>query len=132
MFDWWSDAVLNRKYPELATCGDQRYLDAFLALDRTKLFIDGNIGHGAPWQWMLYDFSSYAEDGCITWYGEKQKLVFSHFSQFEYSVSDDTYNPSTMHHCFTPESMYSSNVGLKKIYDDYFEEIKKAHDKYLF
>ena len=131
MLGWWADAVLNRKFPELATCGDQRYLDAFLALE-DKLFVDGDIGHGAPWQWMLYDFNSYVEDGCITWFNQKQKLVFSHFSQFEYSVPDDTYNPSTMHHCFTPEDMYSSNAGLKKIYDDYFAQIKQTHKKYNF
>ncbi len=130
--DWWSDAVLHRKYPDLATCGDQKYLDVFAVLPEHFLFIDGDVGHGAPWQWMMYDFDSYAEDGCITWGDKKQELVFSHFSQFEYSVNDDTYNPSTMHHCFTPAEMYYSNAGLKKIYDDYFEEIKKVHAKYLF
>jgi len=44
---WWSDAVLNKRYPELATCGDQRYLDAFLELG-DNLFIDGNIGSHLP------------------------------------------------------------------------------------
>lgn len=130
LLNWWADAVLHRKYPELATCGDQKYLDAFATID--GVFIDGNIGHGAPWQWMVYDFSTYKDDGCITWFEKKQKLVFSHFSQFEYSVNNDTYNPSTMHHCFTPAEMYYSNAGLKKIYDDYFEEIKKTHNKYEF
>ena len=130
LLNWWSDAVLNRKYPELATCGDQRYLDAFLGLDRTKLFIDGDIGHGAPWQWQLYYFDTYATDGCITWHGKKQKLVFSHFSQFVYSIEDDTYNPSTMHHCFTPAELYTHDAGLKKIYDDYFEHIKKTHKRF--
>ncbi len=129
---WWADAVLHRKYPELATCGDQRYLDAFVSLDRTNLFIDGNIGHGAPWQWMLYNFDSYVEDGCIVWGDKRQKLIFSHFSQFEYSISEDTYTPSTMHHCFTPQDMYQSNLGLKKIYDDYFEAIKRTHKIYNF
>lgn len=130
LLNWWSDAVLHKKYPELATCGDQRYLDAFLALDRTKLFIDGNIGHGAPWQWYLYYFDTYATDGCITWHGKKQKLVFSHFSQFVYSIEEDTYNPCTTHYCFTPADLYKNNEGLKKIYDDYFEQIKKTHEVY--
>jgi hypothetical protein len=26
---WWSDAVQFKKYPNLATCGDQKYLDEF-------------------------------------------------------------------------------------------------------
>jgi len=126
---WWSDAVLHRKYPELATCGDQRYLDAFATIEGVS--IDGNIGHGAPWQWQLYFYDTYEQDGCITWQGQKQKLVFSHFSQFEYSVQNNTYNPSTMHHCFTPMELYQSGE-LKKIYDDYFDEIRKTHIKYNF
>jgi len=130
VLSWWSDAVLYRKYPELATCGDQRYLDAFLELDEAKLFIDGTIGHGAPWQWMLYDFSTYEDDGCITWGGQRQKLVFSHFSQFEYSLKDNSYTPSTTHYCFTPLDMYSSIPQLKSIHDDYFGQIKRAHKEY--
>lgn len=129
LLGWWSDAVLHRKYPELATCGDQRYLDAFATIEGVS--IDGNIGHGAPWQWQLYLYDTYEQDGCITWQGQKQKLVFSHFSQFEYSVQNNTYNPSTMHHCFTPMELYQSG-GLKKIYDDYFDEIRKTHIKYNF
>mgnify|MGYP003110882228 FL=1 len=133
---WWADAVLHRKYPDLATCGDQRYLDAFVyihlgVIHYENVFIDGHIGHGAPWQWQLYYFDTYQDDGCITWQGQKQKLVFSHFSQFEYSIENNTYNPSTMHHCFTPIDLYQTG-GLKKIYDDYFEEIKKTHGKYNF
>jgi hypothetical protein len=127
---WWADAVLHKKYPELATCGDQKYLDVFKVLPEDKLFIDGDIGHGAPWQWQLYCFDTYEDDGCITWRGKKQKLVFSHFSQFEYSIENNTFNPSTTHHCFTPTDLYQVG-GLKKIYDNYFEEIKKVHDKYL-
>ena len=90
LLSWWADAVLHKKYPELATCGDQKYLDAFLE-HAENIFIDGNIGHGAPWHWQLYDYSSYFEDGCITWKGEKQKLIFSHFSDFEANMQDNTY-----------------------------------------
>lgn len=129
VLNWWADAVLNRKYPELATCGDQRYLDAFLEIDRDSVFIDGAIGHGAPWQWQLYSFDTYEKDGCITWNNDKQKLVFSHFSQFEYSIKKNTYTPSTMHHCYTPVNFYTNGV-LKSIYDNYFDEIKKTHIKY--
>ena len=65
--EWWTHAVLHRKYPHLATCGDQKYLDAFLNLPRDKLFIDGNIGHGAPWLWQLYDYTDFFKDGSIIW-----------------------------------------------------------------
>lgn len=127
---WWKDAVLHQKHPELATCGDQRYLDAFMRLDTKNLFIEGNIGHGSPWEWQLYNFDSYDTDGCITWGDKKEKLVFSHFSQFEYSLKDNSYTPSTTHYCFTPLDMYSSIPQLKSIHDDYFWQIKRAHKEY--
>jgi hypothetical protein len=123
--EWWYDAVLYKKYPELATCGDQRYLDAFIELS-DHLFIDGNIGHGAPWLWQLYNYSQYEQFKSIGYYGKLQPLIFSHFSQFEYNIKENTYIPSTMHHCFTPLEMYEENVALKSIYDNYFEEIKRT------
>ena len=127
---WWKDAVLHKKHPELATCGDQRYLDAFVQLDKKHLFIEGDIGHGSPWEWQLYNFDSYDIDGCITWGDKKEKLVFSHFSQFEYSIEEESYTPSTTHYCFTPLDMYSSIPQLKSIHDDYFGHIKKIHKEY--
>ena len=127
---WWANAVLYKRFPALATCGDQRYLDVFTVLPREHLFVDGEIGHGAPWHWQLYDLSTYDQDKRITWEGKKQKLVFSHFSQFEYDLEKDTYTPCTTHECFTPFDMYESVPNLKKIYDDYFEQIKKTHEAY--
>lgn len=129
--NWWSDAVLYKKYPHLATCGDQKYLEEFsFFCNRKQLFVDGNIGHGAPWQWQLYDFSEYINTGNIIWDGVKQPLVFSHFSQFNYNKSDKTYIPSTMHHIYTPLDMYKSNIGLKRIYDEYFTQILQTEEEY--
>lgn len=130
LLNWWTDAVLHKRYPKLAQCGDQKYLDAFYMNARNHLFIDGNIGHGAPWQWYLYDFASYKDDRCITWNGNKQKLCFTHFSQFEYDLNKDEYIPSTMHHIYTPMSLYTIIDGLKLIYDEYFQEIKNTVKKY--
>ena len=124
---WWYDAVLNRKYPKLATCGDQRYLDAFLEFPEENIFIDGEIGHGAPWQWQLYDFSDYEKDGSIIWDGQKQKLIFTHFSQFEYNLKVDSYVPSTMHDIYTPLHYYNEIKALKLIYDEYYNSIKNTH-----
>lgn len=127
---WWADAVLNQKYPHLSTCGDQKYLDEFQNMcPDDLLFIDGEIGHGAPWQWQLYDFSTYENDGCITWNGKKQKLIFSHFSQFVYE--NDTYVPSAQHHIYTPLESYKNISGLKMIYDDYYNKLKQIKTKYL-
>jgi hypothetical protein len=127
--DWWKDAVLYRKYPRLSTCGDQKYLDEFTNLCYSnEIFVDGNIGHGAPWQWQLYNFDNYEEDGTIIWNGKKQKLIFSHFSQFEYNQKE--YIPSKMHHIYTPLSSYINISGLKKIYDDYYYKILLIDKKY--
>jgi hypothetical protein len=129
---WWSDAVLLRKYPKLATCGDQRYLDAFLDMcPENSIMVDSiTIGHGAPWQWQLYDFSDYEKDGSIIWETKKQKLIFTHFARFK--DDSDGYNPCTFtpHYDLTPLSMYSEISGLKKIYDDYYSITKEVKNKY--
>jgi hypothetical protein len=130
LLSWWADAVLHKKYPELATCGDQRYLDAFVEFS-SNLFIDGNIGHAAPWHWQLYDYSSYFEDGCILWNNQKQKLIFSHFSNFDYNLSENKYVPALRHSPYTPQRMYVDIPELKFIHDDYFDHLKCIHIKYL-
>lgn len=128
--DWWKDAVLFRKYPHLSTCGDQKYLDHFQNLcEKNEIFIDGSIGHGSPWEWQLYSYDFYLEDENIMWKGEKQKLLFSHFSQFAPNLETNTYIPSTQHHCYTKMNDYKENISLKKIYDDYFDIIKLQYKK---
>lgn len=127
--NWWKDAVLYKKYPRLSTCGDQKYLDEFPNLCYSnEIFVDGNIGHGAPWQWQLYNFDNYEKDGTIIWNEKKQKLIFSHFSQFEFTENE--YIPSKMHHIYTPLSSYSNILGLKKIYDEYYYKILLTKKKY--
>jgi len=127
---WWSDSVLNKTYPHLATCGDQKYLDELLNIcPEETILIDGNIGHGAPWHWQLYDLSSFHEDGYIKWDNKKQKLIFTHFSQFTI-INDGNYIPSTMHHIYTPINEYHNNKNLKLIYDNYFKELNKTKQKY--
>lgn len=131
LLNWWSDAVLHMKYPHLSTCGDQKYLEEFPRLcPKDRIFIDGNIGHGAPWQWQLFNYDDYETDGTIIWEGEKQKLIFSHFSQFDYDINNDTYIPSKEHHIYTPIEKYEEIKALKMIYDDYFLKIKKVYNKY--
>lgn len=126
---WWSDAVLHMKYPHLSTCGDQKYLDEFPKMcPKENIFIDGDIGHGAPWQWQLYDFSNYEKNKTILWGGKEQKLIFTHFSQFE--ALNDGYIPSKMHHIYTPLEEYSKNQNLKIIYDEYYNNLKITKEKY--
>jgi len=131
--DWWSDAVINRKYPQLSTCGDQKYLEYFIKIcPPNNIYVDGDIGHGAPWQWQLYDYSLYKIYGKIIWNGVSQLLIFSHFSQFFYDLDNNRYIPSTRHHIYTPSSSYIDIPELKLIYDNYFEGIKLIHSKYLY
>ena len=127
--NWWSDAVLYKKYENLSTCGDQKYLDEFPNMcPEDYIYIDGDIGHGAPWQWQLYDFSDYEENGNIIWNGNKQKLIFTHFSQFKYE--ENGYVPSTTHYIYTPLNLYSENTSLKKIHKNYYHDLKKVIQKY--
>ncbi len=129
MLWWWKDAVLHKKYPSYATCGDQKYIEVFAQqTDKANIYIDKDIGHGAPWQWQLYDYSKFNETGNIVWDGQEQKLFFSHFSQFVYK--EDGYIPSTMHQPYTPPEMYETNLILKKIYNDYYNHLKTITKKY--
>jgi hypothetical protein len=123
---WWADAVLNKRFPEHATCGDQKYLDLFPTLcSPSSIYVDENIGHGAPWQWQLYEFLG---NNKIKWGNHKQELVFTHFSQFK--DNGDTYIPSTDHYIYTPLSLYNEIGELKSIYDEYHSNIKKVIKKY--
>jgi len=117
---WWADAVLNKKYPELTTCGDQKYLDKFPALCK-NIYIDENIGHGAPWQWQVYELLG---DGKIVWEGQQQELIFTHFASFKLTKS--SYIPSVQHRCYTTPMDYINNKHLKAIYDEYYTEVKSA------
>ena len=124
--DWWSDAVLNKKYREYATCGDQKYLDNFPNLcPPESIYLDENIGHGAPWLWQLYEF---IDTHKIKWENKEQDLIFTHFSQFKFE--DTGYVPSLMHHIYTPMDEYSTNPNLKLIYDDYFTNLKLTKKLY--
>lgn len=118
---WWADAVVSGRYPDYASCGDQKYLDFFPYLCHGKLFVDGHIGHGAPWQWQLYEYV----DDDIVWEGERQELIFTHFSQCQF----EPFIPSTSHHCYTPPSMYH-NPAIKSIYINYYRKMQAVKEKY--
>lgn len=117
---WWSDAVLYKLYPKYATCGDQKYLDAFPDMCN-NVFIDGDIGHSAAWLWQLYDLSK-LDEGKIIWNGEEQDLVFNHFSQFE--VTNSGYIPSTAHMVYSNNNKVYEHPYLKELYDQYYQEVK--------
>jgi len=123
--DWWANSVLNKRHPEYATCGDQKYLEYFTTVcTPEQIYIDKNIGHGAPWHWQTLELLG---NNKIKFEGEEQELVFTHFSQFV--DNGDSYIPSTMHHIYTPLTEYNNNKELKAIYDEYHYELVKIKEK---
>lgn len=131
VLDWWVDAVLNKKYPPLSTCGDQKYLDMIpFFCPSNNLLIDGNIGHGAPWHWQLYKYDKYKTNKTIIWNGVEQKLLFSHFSKFKFDLVSNNYLGSSTYYQYTPAIMYTVIEELKMIHDDYFLQIKNAAMEY--
>lgn len=127
---WWADAVLNKKYPSLATCGDQKYLEYFPQLiGKENIYIDGDVGHGAPWLWQLYQLDD-INNGWITWGDQNQEYYFSHFSQFKFCMDSKTFKHSLMHECYTNNNKIFQNKELNKHYETYFYSILDIYKKY--
>jgi hypothetical protein len=132
LLDWWKDAVLYRKYPQFATCYDQKYLEVFeMMYPENVCVVDKSFAHSAPWHHRLYDWSNYLTDDSVIWNGQKQFLLFNHFSRISFDIKNDTYLPSGGKY---PDHTLSFEVfkieQVKKIHDDYFEEIKNVTKKY--
>ena len=131
--NWWKDAVLNRKYPNLASCYDQKYLEGFLMMfNRDQICVaDESFAHSAPWHHRLYDWSSLDIDNTVLWENKKQILLFNHFSRISFDTEKDTYLPSGGNY---PDHTLNFSVfeipQIKRIHDDYFNIIKKTKIKY--
>ena len=125
---WWRDCVMNPKnewFDPYGRVGDQTYLEAFGKLfgDKNLSVIDHSIGHGAPWNFWLYE---YDEDEII-WEGRRQKMSFIHFSHFCPDFTGGSYTPDR-------DGEWGSLVHLKhprvkKYYDDYFFTLKSMSEK---
>jgi len=79
--DWWNDCLLHDLRPDLATCGDQKYLEEFPKKWDTAI-LDKTFAHGAPWNYRLYVYDNFFNDGTVVWGDKVQPLVFNHFSKF--------------------------------------------------
>lgn len=125
LLSWWADAVLFRRYPEYATCGDQKYLEFFpKTCSPSEIFIDGNIGHGASWQWEVYDLSKLKEK-VVIWKGQEQELVFTHFSKFKYNLNDRSFASSwykSDHIIYTTPDLYDLHL-------EYVDALARASTK---
>lgn len=125
LLNWWADSVLHKSHPQYATCGDQKYLEFFPTVcSPTELYIDEGIGHGASWQWEIYNLSRLS-DGIVIWNGEEQELVFNHFSRFQYNVEDMTFSSSW----FKDDHIVWKNAALKELHVQYVHTLKRAISK---
>jgi len=132
--NWWADAVLHKKYPELQTCGDQKYLEEFIPRfgEENICVANKTFGHGAPWNFRLYTYDQYDKTGMIGWGGTVQPLVFNHFSRFSYDVntgSIDFTSGKFMDH--TLNGAIFNIPQVYKFYVQYYTALKTVHKNYL-
>lgn len=130
--DWWHDAVLYKRYPHLATCYDQKYLEGFLMMYKDdNICVADSFAHGAPWHHRLYDWSGLDIDNTIVWEGKKQKFLFNHFSRISFNINDNTYLPSGGQYSdHTLNFSVFEIPQVKSMHDKYFECIKNTIKKY--
>jgi hypothetical protein len=131
VLEWWAYAVLYKKYSNqgLDTCGDQKYLNIFpRLLNENELFIDGNIGHGAPWNWVDTDLSN-VDKYLIRYNNSEQVLVFTHFSKFKYDFLNDTYDEKfSGYENLTNNNSVYNQTSLKILHDEYFFHLKNINN----
>jgi hypothetical protein len=83
--EWWNDCILEELRSDLATCGDQKYLEEFVPMfGEDVCILDKTFAHGAPWNYRLYVYDNYHVDGTVVWGDKVQPLVFNHFSRFSF------------------------------------------------
>lgn len=129
---WWKDAVMNKKYPELSTCYDQKYLEGFLKyFDAKKIaIVDETFCHGAPWHYRLYDWSD-TSNGMVSWDGKRQKFLFNHFSRFKYDLDEGWFTPCGNNYLdHTKNNAVFDIPAVKAMYQNYYREIKNVSFKY--
>lgn len=131
--EFWVDCVINpnNAFREThGTCGDQKYLELFEILFPINeiCIIQDNIGHGAPWNFHLYNYDMFSFETKMIIFKEKLlPLTFIHFSHFKPDYYNNKYSPS--------EGTYFSDEfikipEIKQIYDEYFLLNKNISEKY--
>lgn len=127
----WKDWLLNPKnehYEAYGSCGDQKYLDLFIPLfgkENICVFDEQGSGIGQLAAWNCSEYQ-YLDNNEIIYRGEKQKLMFTHFSHFNSDFDTNSWRSSNAFE-WKPEN---TNDSVMKIYHDYFEATKSAKEKY--
>jgi hypothetical protein len=130
LLNWWADGVVYKKYAEYATCGDQKYLEYFPKnCSSEEIYIDDNIGHGAPWQWQVCNLDR-IDEGLIGWRGKMQPFVFTHFSKFIFSIEKNGFIPTNipMYYGYTNGGQIFQHQKLYRLHEYYFNELKNTNN----
>jgi len=131
---WWKDCVLKREPLHLATCGDQKFLDAFpdVAGKGNIKFVDENFSYGAPWTYRLYGWADYLRSGDVLWGGVLQPLVFVHFAriQIDYKTKEVTPVSDPRFSVHTLNDGVFSIPEVSLLYHQYADRLFKIDDEY--
>tara|TARA_R110000823_G_C15952304_1_gene502099 strand:+ start:2209 stop:3138 length:930 start_codon:yes stop_codon:yes gene_type:complete len=126
---WWKNCLLkhdNEYSITHGTCGDQKYLEVFEELTDEVKVLDPDIGHLAPWNFLSHDYSS----GKITWNSYTQDLLYCHFSNFKPDYENNSYQLAPRHGFISaPATNESQRHFIKHIADQYYNDLKEAHEK---
>ena len=126
---WWKNCLMipdNEYAQSHGSCGDQKYLEVFEQLSDQVKIIDENIGHLAPWNFNYHKYSN----GKIVWNDLHQSLLYCHFSNFKPLYEKNTYQLAPRHGFIdAPSKSESQRHFIKHIADQYYNDLKEAHDK---
>jgi len=136
---FWRDCCVspNNRFSEIfGACGDQKYLelfDEFVDKDEIKV-IDKDVGHGAPWSFVLFDFISPTR---VVWKDPmhqvleedslEQDIVFNHFSHFTINRETGTYS---MDRNGEWGPRLPRHPGVVEVYDDYCIKLERTRERY--
>ena len=134
ILDWWHVSFMTKNPARLSTCGDQKFLEGFEdIIGKENVCVIDNIGHGAPWNYNLYQYDKFDElPKKIIWEGREQIFLFNHFSQFVYDFDYNAFSYSGGSHLiYTFDNMIYRHVPkLNQIYLDYYKILHDLNDIY--
>jgi hypothetical protein len=120
---WWKNCLLfadNQYYKTHGSCGDQKYLELFERLFDGVATLDKYFAHLAPWNYAYHEYTGCGE---VIWNGQSQTMMYCHFSNFKPNYEENTYLMASRHGI-----EQSSNVFIKKMYDEYFDCLRRVND----
>ena len=126
--DWWYTTMIEGTRPDLATCGDQKYLQEFpLILGDDLCILDKTFAHGAPWNLRLYVYENFRDKGNVIWGNQEQPFVFMHFSRMKCDFDKDTVDPCGGQYVDHTLGFQVFNIPVvQELYFNYYMELKNC------